>query len=165
VWSICIAEDRDELFLTIFVDSHTHKVIWISHSRKKQALDEFLHLLAKRLAKRLKSLQQTNMLVTEILSNSLHLKRLSFGTGFILFEKFNEALNEEKKEQTKIDPEGVIGDLIDGKYRYIFLTKASQRTKEDVWHVNEVFRLNEKMAKLEIIKEQFYKMFECRNVA
>jgi transposase len=41
-------EDRDDLFLTIVVDLKTHKVIWVSQSRKKQALDEFFNLLSGR---------------------------------------------------------------------------------------------------------------------
>ena len=52
-------------------------------------------------------------------------------------------------------------DLMNGKYRYIFLTKEKNRSKKDQRHIEEVMRLNNKMAQLEVIKEHFHKMFDC----
>jgi hypothetical protein len=72
-------------------------------------------------------------------------------------QKFNEALNEERKEELqRIDPEGEMGDLMNGKYRYVYLTKAENRSKTDTKHINKVMRLNERMTKLELIKETFH---------
>jgi transposase len=34
-------ETRDDLFLTVIVDQRTHKVIWVSQSRRKEALPNF----------------------------------------------------------------------------------------------------------------------------
>lgn len=158
-------EDRDDLFLTIIVDSHTHKAIWVSHSRKKEALDEFFTLIGEEACKEIKVVATDQHAGYGASVEQFAPQAIIVWDRFHIIQKFNEALNEDrKKEQTQIDPEGAMGDLINGKYRYVFLTKASQRTEEDIRHVNEVFRLNEKMAKLEIIKEHFHKMFECRNV-
>ena len=33
-------ENRDDLFLTVIVDIKTHKAIWVSKSRRREALDE-----------------------------------------------------------------------------------------------------------------------------
>jgi hypothetical protein len=34
-------ETRDDLFLTVIIDLRTHKAIWVSKSRRQEALDEF----------------------------------------------------------------------------------------------------------------------------
>ena len=49
------------------------------------------------------------------------------------------------------------------KYRYLFLTKANNRSSKDQRHLDEVCRLNEKIAKMEIIKERFHNFFDCEN--
>ena len=77
-------------------------------------------------------------------------------------QNFNEALSEERKSELQnIDPEGEMEDLMNGKYRYIFLTKKKNRSQKNQRHVEEVMRLNNKMAQLEVIKEPFHKMFDC----
>lgn len=38
-------ETRDDLFMTVIVDQTTRKVIWVSQSRRKEALDQFFQLL------------------------------------------------------------------------------------------------------------------------
>jgi len=38
-------ETRDDLFLTVIVDQRTRKVIWVSQSRRKEALDTFFVML------------------------------------------------------------------------------------------------------------------------
>ena len=158
-------ETRDDLFLTIIVDRNTHKVIWVSQSRRKEALDEFFTLIGEEACKEIKVVATDQHAGYQASVEQFCPQASIVWDRFHIVQKFNEALNEDRKEeQKKIDPEGSMEDLMNGKYRYLFLTKASQRTEEDIRHVNEVFRLNEKMAKLEIIKEHFHRMFECRDV-
>lgn len=38
-------ETRDDLFLTVIIDLKTRRVIWVSHSRRKEALDDFFKLI------------------------------------------------------------------------------------------------------------------------
>jgi transposase len=159
-------ENRDDLFLTVIVDSHTHKAIWVSKSRKKEALDEFFMLMGEEACKEIKVVATDQHAGYGASIEQFAPQATIVWDRFHIVQKFNEALNEDRKtEQMKIDPEGQMEDLMSGKYRYLFLTKASQRTQEEIRHVNEVHRLNEKMAKLEIIKEHFHKMFECRDVS
>ena len=40
-------ETRDDLFLTVIVDLKTHKVIWVSQSRRKEALDTFFAMIGE----------------------------------------------------------------------------------------------------------------------
>ena len=81
---------------------------------------------------------------------------------FHLVQSFNEALNEErKKEWDKYgDPSLKEDDLLAGKYRYVYLTKAKNRNKTDQRHIDMVMKKNERIAKLEMIKEHFHKMFD-----
>ena len=158
-------EDRDDLFLTVIVDSKTHKVIWVSTSRKQKALDEFFILIGKEACSQIKVVA-TDQHASYAASVELYAPQaVIVWDRFHLTQKFNEALNEDRKEELKnIDPEGQMGDLMNGKYRYLFLKKQNQRTEEDILHINEVCKLNEKMSKMEIIKEYFHKMFESRDV-
>ena len=84
---------------------------------------------------------------------------------FHLVQSFNEALNEERKSEWDKygDPEKD-DDLLSGKYRYIFLTKAKNRSADDRWHIEEVMKKNQKIAQMEMIKEQFHKLFDLRDI-
>ena len=158
-------ENRDDLFLTVVVDQATHKVIWVSQSRRKEALDQFFELLGPERCKDI-----------EVVATDQH---DGYGASveqycpqatlvwdrFHMVQKINEALNEERKQElANIDPEGKMGDLMNGKYRYLFLTKAQRRSKLDKLHIDEVMKLNSRMAKLEMIKEHFHRMFETTDV-
>lgn len=158
-------ENRDDLFLTVVVDQDTHKVIWVSQSRRKEALDQFFELLGPEACKAI-----------EVVATDQH---DGYGASvgeycpdatlvwdrFHMVQKFNDALNEERKtELDRIDPEGEMGDLMNGKYRHVFLTKASKRSATNQRHIDEVMRLNSRMAKLEIIKEHFHQMFFKKDV-
>lgn len=158
-------ETRDDLFLTVIIDRDTHKVIWVSKSRKKKALDEFFTIIGDAACKEIKVVATDQHAGYQASVEQYAPQATIVWDRFHIVQKFNEALNEDRKaEQQKIDPEGQMEDLMSGKYRYLFLTKASQRTQEEIRHVNEVHRLNTKMAKLEIIKEHFHKMFDCHDV-
>lgn len=157
-------EDRDDLFLTVIVDSKTHKVIWVSHSRKKEALDEFFTLIGEEACKELRVVATDQHAGYSASVAQFCPHATVVWDKFHIVQNFNKALNEDRMaELKKIDPEGQMGDLMNGKYRYVFLTKAANRNTTNTRHIEEVHRLNEKMAKLEIIKEHFHKMFNCQN--
>lgn len=160
-------EDRDDLFLTVIVDLKTHKVVWVSQSRKKEALDEFFQLLGE------KGCQAIRVVATD--------QHRGYGASveqycphatvvwdrFHLVQQFNEALNEDRKsEYEAIDPEGRSAErmeaLMRGKYKYVFLTKAANRSRSDQRHIEEVMAVNAKIARLELIKEHFHKLFDCK---
>lgn len=158
-------ENRDDLFLTVVVDQRTHKVIWVSQSRRKEALDQFFKLLGPERCKDIEVVATDQhdgygASVTEHCPNATLV-----WDRFHMVQKFNDALNEERKQElTNIDPEGKMGDLMNGKYRYVFLTKARRRREVDQRHIDQVMKLNERMAKLELIKEHFHRMFETSDV-
>jgi|GEM_PF-5081548 len=47
---------------------------------------------------------------------------------------------------------------------YVFLTKASNRSASDQKHIASVMRMNTKMAKIEIIKEHFHRVFDAPTI-
>lgn len=161
-------EDRDDLFLTVIVDLKTHRVIWVSQSRKKEALDEFFKLLGE------KGCSQIRVVATDqhrgyAASVEQHCPNARVvWDRFHLVQQFNEALNEDRKyEYEQIDPESKSAErmeaLMRGKYRYVFLTKAENRSKSDQRHIDEVMAANQKIARLEVIKEHFHKLFDCKD--
>jgi transposase len=157
-------ENRDDLFFTVIVDSKTHKAIWVSKSRRKEALDEFFLLIGDEACKKIEVVATDQHESYTASVTQYAPQAVVVWDKFHLVQNFNEALNEDRKEELqRIDPEGQMGDLMNGKYRYLFLTKATNRSPTDIRHIEEVHRLNDKMAKLEIIKEHFHKMFNCQN--
>ena len=157
-------ETRDDLFLTVIVDLKTHKVIWVSQSRRKEALDEFFRLLGPQ-ACELLQVVATDQYEGYSSSVSEYCKQATVvWDRFHITQRFNDALNEDRRvELEALDPEGQMEDLMNNKYRYIFLTRAKNRAAKDRQHIEEVTKLNKKMSMLEIIKEHFHKMFEVRS--
>jgi transposase len=161
-----IGETRDDLFVTVIVDQRTHKVIWVSQSRRKEALDAFFELIGPEACKEIEVVATDQHEGYAASVRQYCPSAALVWDRFHLVQKFNEALNEErKKELANIDPEGQMGDLMNGKYRYVFLTKAGNRGKLDKKHIDQVMKLNERMAKLELIKEHFHKMYNAPDVA
>lgn len=158
-------ETRDDLFLTVIIDHRTRKVIWVSPSRRKEALDTFFKLIGVDACQKIKVVtcdqhRGYGESVAEYCPNAdLVWDR------FHLVQNFNEALNDERKYewegQKSVDGrKDEMDDLLSGKYRYIFLTKGKNRSKLDRWHIDEVMSKNKMISYLEVIKEHFHKMFE-----
>lgn len=157
-------ETRDDLFLTVIIDLKTRRVIWVSHSRRKEALDDFFKLIGTEACLQIEvvAADQHDSYAVSVREHCPNATLV--WDRFHLVQKFNEAINEDRRDElTRIDPEGKMGDLMNGKYRYLFLTKASNRNLRDQRHIDEVCHLNEKMAKMEIIKERFHDFFDCDN--
>jgi transposase len=146
-------ETRDDLFLTVIIDHRTHKVIWVSPSRRKEALDLFFEMIGKAACEKIKVVtcdQHRGYAesVAEYCSNAdLVWDR------YHMVEAFNKALNEERKtEWEKYKDDGADDDLMHGKYRFIFLEKDKNRSEQDKKHMQEVMQRNQKIAQMEIIK-------------
>ena len=155
-------ETRDDLFLTVIVDHKTHKVIWVSPSRRKEALDTFFEMIGPEGCKQIKVVATDQHEGFSASVKQYCPQADVVWDRFHLVQKFNEALNEERKSELEnIDPEGEMGDLMNGKYRYVFLTKSKNRSGKDQRHIDEVMKLNGRMAKLELIKEHFHRMFDA----
>jgi len=158
-------ENRDDLFLTVIADIKTHKVIWVSSSRRKEALDEFFKLLGEDGCKQIEVVATDQHEGYGASVREYCPKATLVWDRFHLIQKFNDALNEDRKEElANIDPEGEMGDLMNGKYRFVFTQRAYNRSATDQKHIDYVMNLNTKMAKMEILKERFHSMFNCNTV-
>lgn len=154
-------ETRDDLFLTVIVDHRTHKVIWVSQSRRKEALDTFFEMIG---SEGCKQIQVVTCDQHRGYAESVH----QYCPGadlvwdrFHLIQSFNDALNEERKMQwEKYKDEECDDDLLSGKYRYIYLTKSKNRSSKDRQHIEEVMSRNQKIAQMEFIKEHYHKIFD-----
>lgn len=157
-------ETRDDLFLTVIVDQRTHKVIWVSQSRRKEALDNFFDLIGAENCNQIKvvTCDQHRGYAESVREHCPNADLV--WDRFHLVESFNEALNEERKlEWEKYGDPEQDDDLMHGRYRYIFLTKSKNRSERDKLHIKEVMKRNGKIATLEVIKEHFHKMFETQD--
>lgn len=157
-------ETRDDLFMTIIIDIKTKKVIWVSQSRRKEALDEFFELIGSEACKDIKVVatdqhEGYGASIRQYCSNAVQV-----WDRFHLVQNFNEALNEDRKDELeKSMPKGYSENYLKGKFRFIYLTKASERTPAEQRHIDEISRDNLKIAKMEIIKEHLHRMFECHD--
>ena len=158
-------ETRDDLFLTVIVDIKTHKAIWVSKSRRREALDEFFEIIGKTACDKIKVVA-TDQHEGYGASVRFYCPNATLvWDRFHLVQKFNDALNLDRRDELQnIDPEGEMGDLMNNKYRYLFLTRAYKRSELDKKHIDEVSRLNAKITKMEIIKERFHSMFNCNSI-
>lgn len=157
-------ESRDDLFLTVIIDHRTHKVIWVSQSRRKEALDTFFEVLGAEGCKNIKVVTcDQHRGYAESIAQYCPNADLVWDR-FHLVESFNKALNEErKKEWDKYGDPEQDDDLLAGKYRYIYLTKSKNRSARDRRHIKEVMLRNEKVTYMEYVKEHFHKMFETQD--
>lgn len=161
-------ENRDDLFLTVIVDIKTHKVIWVSKSRKKEALDEFFMLFGRKACRKIKVVSTDQhegygASIREHCPNAIQV-----WDRFHLVQNFNEALNNDRRQEyANLDPESKnyedLADLMRPKYKYIYLTKKDKRSDKDQAHFEHVAKLNEKIYRLELIKEHFHKLFDCQD--
>jgi len=153
-------ETREDLFLTVIVDHRTHKVIWVSPSRRKEALDTFFEMIGPEACKKIEVVTcDQHRGYAESVKQYCPNADLVWD-HFHLVQNFNEAFNEERKnEWDKRKDADADDDLLAGRYRYIYLTKARNRSHKDRQHMDEVMLRNQKIAQMEFIKEHFHKIF------
>jgi len=159
-------ETRDDLFLTVIVDQRTRKVIWVSQSRRKEALDTFFVMLGEEACKQIKVVS-TDQHEGYNQSVKQHCPQARVvWDKFHLLQNFNEALNDERKNEfeTAKEKRHDIMKLIRGKHRFLFLKQNSERTKKEREHLAEVMSLNRRMMVLELIKERIHIMFNCGSI-
>lgn len=155
-------ETRDDLFLTVIVDLKTHKVIWISQSRRKEALDTFFEIIGKSACKKIVVIATDQHDGYGASVNQYCPNASLVWDRFHLVQNFNNLINDERKsEAERVKGREHYKDLLHGKNKWIFLKKANNRSQKEIEHINEVMNLNDKIAKLEIIKERFHQMFDC----
>lgn len=160
-------ENRNEKFFTVISDLNTRRVIWVSESRSKRALDEFFKIIGKEACTRIEvvAIDQHDDYAKSVRE---HCKKAKIvWDRFHLMQTFGESLNEVRKNlHNRLDKsENDLQRLTRGKYRFSFLKNASKRSQEEKDHIEEVVRQNEDFAALEIIKEGMTAFFDSLDLA
>ena len=154
-------ESRDERFFTVISDLKTRKVIWVSESRRKEALDQFFLLIGKEQSAKIEVVasDQHEGYAASIRENVP--KATHVWDRFHLMQLFEEAVNETRKDLHLEQASGSeLGRLSRGQYRFLFVKKACRRTDEERRHINDVLKENAGFAKLELIKERMLTFFD-----
>jgi transposase len=155
-------ETREDLFLTVIVDHRTHKVIWVSPSRRKEALDSFFEMIGTEACSEIKvvTCDQHRGYAESVTEHCPNADLI--WDRFHLVQNFNEALNDERKIEFEKHKRNKTLDnsFLTGRNRYLFLQKANNRNDSNREKVQEVFSQNQKLSQLEMIKERFHRIFE-----
>jgi transposase len=155
-------ESRDERFFTVISDLKTRKVIWVSESRRKEALDQFFILIGQEASQAIEVIatDQHEGYAASIREHAPQATHV--WDRFHLMQTFEEAVNETRKSLHEEQGRGSeLHRLSRGRYRYLFVKKASRRTPEEKSHIDDVLQENERFAKLELIKERMLTFFDC----
>lgn len=154
-------ESRDQRFFTVISDLETRRVIWVTESRSKEALDQFFLLIGKEECRQI-----------EVVAGDLYdgyqasvkdscPKALFVWDRFHVMQIFEEHVNETRIKLHEEQERGSdLHRLSRGKYRFMFVKKALRRTETEKRHIDDVLRENERFAKLELIKERMLTFFE-----
>jgi transposase len=158
-------EDRDDLFLTVIVDQKTRKAIWVSPGRKKDSLDTFFTMIGPEQCRKIQSIS-----VDQHPGYQASIKQFCPNTKIVwdrfhIVQIFNEHINDIRKEQWDKygDPEG--DNLLSGRNKWLYLTKARNRSQSDTQVLSEVMARNQTIQQIELIKEHFHKIFDCPSKA
>jgi transposase len=154
-------ESRDDRFFTVISDLDTHRVIWVSESRRKEALDQFFILIGEAACKNIKIVAADQHDGYAASTREYCKNATLVWDRFHIMQIFEEAVNETRKSlHTELTNGSPLQRLTRGKYRFMFVKKASRRTKEEKTHIDDVLKTNERFAKLELIKERMLSFFD-----
>ena len=154
------SESRSEQYFTIITDLKTRRVIWVSQSRDKKALDEFFNIIGKDRCRKIKVVAMDLHDPYKAAVNE-HCKNATVvWDKFHVVRIFEDAVNNERLRvyQDKETP-SKLKSMINGKFKYIFLKSAGKRKDSEKKKLKEVMKENEVFYKLELIKERFLKFF------
>lgn len=154
-------EMRDARFFTVISDIETRKVIWVSDSRNKSALDEFYQIIGHEACKGIEVVTMDQHDPYRASTTEYCPQAVIVYDRFHLMKGFEEVINETRKDlHAEARKNTDLKLLTKGNYRYIFLKKAERRTSKEEDHIEKVVKKNDKFSKLEIIKERMFTFFD-----
>jgi transposase len=157
-------QSRDDRFFTVITDLETRRVIWVTDSRRKEALDRFFIIIGKEACREITvvACDQHDAYAASV--REYCPEATLVWDRFHIMQQFEIALNETRKElHGQIWKDSDTKHLSAGKYRYNFLKKADRRTKSEENHMNEVLNSNREFSALEIIKERMFSFFDMKD--
>lgn len=156
-------ESRDKRFFTIICDLDTRRVIWVSESRERSALDEFFKVIGP---DRCKDIEVVAMDQHDSYKISVE-QNCPMATvvwdRFHIMQNFNFAVDEDRRWLHRNITTGESKRLTRGKFKRLFVKKSSSRSKTEQRHIRDVLRDNEDFAYLELIKEGMHQLYDSND--
>lgn len=152
-------ESRDKRFFTIICDLDSRRVIWVSESRSKEALDEFFHVIGKERCDEIEvvAADQFDGYKASVESNCPNATFV--WDRFHIMQNFQNYINDERMWLNQHLCRGESKRLTRGKFKQLFTKKSERRTKAENRHINEVMKDNQYFVYLELIKEGMHQIF------
>jgi transposase len=153
-------ESRDKRFFTVICDLDTRRVIWVSDSRERSALDDFFNIIGPDRCKEIDvvamdqhdsyriSVEQNCPMATVVWDR------------FHIMQTFNEAINGDRQWLSRYVAQGESKRLTRSKFKHLFVKRSDRRTKVEQRHIRDVLRDNEDFAFLELIKEGMHQLYD-----
>lgn len=157
-------QGRDKSFFTIVCDLDSRRVIWVSESRSKEALDEFYKIIGPERCSEIQVVVADQHDAYKVSTEEFCPNATFVWDRFHLVQAMEKAVDETRKElheDLSWDQENK--KYTRSKWKYIFLQKADRRSRQDKEHIEQVFKKNEKFLKLELIKEKFLTFFDSKD--
>lgn len=153
-------ESRDKRFFTVICDLDSRRVVWVSESREKAALDEFFKIIGPERCKEIDvvAMDQHDSYKVSVEKNCP--RATVVWDRFHIMQNFNSAVDEDRSWLHKHLAKGELKRLTRGKFKRLFVKKSKSRTKKENRHINDVLKDNEEFAYLELIKEGMHQMYE-----
>lgn len=157
------SESRDRRFFTVICDLDTGRVIWVSESREKQALDEFFKILGEERCKDIKVVAMDQHDSYKLSAQEHCPNATIVWDRFHIMQNFNMAVDEDRKWLHSYTSEGEVKRLTRGKFKRLFVKKSGRRSLVENRHINDVLKDNEHFAYLELIKEGMHQLYDSKS--
>lgn len=156
-------ESRDKRFFTIISDLDTRRVIWVSDSRDKAALDEFYQIIGPEACAEIEVVAGDQHDPYKASTNENCPNAVFVWDRFHIMQTFETAINDDRAWYHTYMCKGKDNEelkrLTRGKFKGLFLKRSDRRTKEETRHIKDVMKDNEYFVYLELIKEGMFEVF------
>jgi transposase len=156
-------ESRDKRFFTIICDLESRRVIWVSESRDKAALDEFFNIIGEDACKEIEvvAMDQHDPYKASVEQNCP--RATVVWDRFHIMQTFEKAVNEDRSWLHKYMCDGEQKRLTRAKFKSLFLKKAERRNITEQRHIKDVLKDNQEFAFLELIKEGMFQLYDSKD--
>jgi transposase len=156
-------ESRDKRFFTIVSDLDTRRVVWVSESRDKAALDEFFMIIGKDRCEEIEVVAGDQHDPYKASVNEHCPKAVFVWDRFHIMQTFETAVNDDRSWLNQHMCKDEVKRLTRGKFKGLFLKKSDRRNKEEQRHIKHVLKENEHFVYLELIKEAMFEIFDSKD--
>src|SRR5690606_1434480 len=129
-------------FFTVICDLDSRRVLWVSDSRSKEALDEFFHVIGPERCKEIEvvAADQHDPYRASVRE---HCPQATFvWDRFHIMQTFESAVNDDRMWLHQHICQGEMKRLTRAKFANLFLKKADRRTGEEKRHLSDVLAEN-----------------------